>query len=795
MTDTNDNFGDLDRHASFLRRIAWKSVRGEDLDDLVQDCLLVELEHGPQDERRTFAWLRTIMRNRVAEDYRRRARRSLREKASAKSELTSSAFEVVEHRAALKAVTNAVTGLPPELYDVIRLRYFDGLKIKEIALKRKLPQRTVKYRLELALGQLRRKLENKGNGRGALATLAGFANDRAWNIGAWLAVKKMTLGVVIAVLAIGTLSWVVWTDASLGVDVLDEPASQVIARDAQIARRADTVLEDSDGEAKPEVTALAIDRQRDIFGRVVTQLNEPIEGAAVESRSHPWQRLSVLSPRASEYVVGGRTQSGIDGSFALRHQRGDVVEIRVSKPGFASLSLTRRVAGEKLKIVLHPAGALRIEVLAEGGCPIHEARVTIWREATKGSGGSQYDRRHYTSDARGEILIEDLAPGRIKFHVRHRAYLGSPFKDTQIDAGTRRDLTVTLGAAGVIRGRVTDAQTGAALAGAKVSIQSGGDPAITDADGYYERPGCSTAKGSQILIEVSAKGFASDQKLASFGQRTYDFALNRGDAVVGRCLDLEGRAIGGVRVSLVASARSVNGQVTDMASALSQSDGSFRIEDLRRSLPHTLIFDSPGYGRKHLDFDPFPGDRPGVIDLGDVALAAGLKIAGRIIRDDGTLVANTRVTLKGTNADRFKYRGVGAGVAVRYYGESEQRRSDDLGRFCFPDLSTGEFTLEVSLRGSVLSKIAVNLSTEDREDIEFVAVPGEVMTLKATGGHGSKFRDLRPLEIAADLEFQAIILDATTPISGRVVDVAGKSLAGVEVGAQLANGELRQVFS
>jgi RNA polymerase sigma factor (sigma-70 family) len=57
---------------------------------------------------------------------------------------------------------NAITELPTEQLDLVKLAFFEGLSHSEIAQKTKLPLGTVKSRLRLAFSRLRKKLDDQG---------------------------------------------------------------------------------------------------------------------------------------------------------------------------------------------------------------------------------------------------------------------------------------------------------------------------------------------------------------------------------------------------------------------------------------------------------------------------------------------------------------------------------------------------------------------------------------------------------------------------------------------------------
>lgn len=110
-------------------------------------------------------WLYRIARNRRI-DLARRDRVSLIEPGDA-------AFDVVDENAVdpdrtvdardrEEALRTALAQLPPEQLDLVRLAFFDGLSHSVIAERTGLPLGTVKSRIRLAFGRLRKILESAG---------------------------------------------------------------------------------------------------------------------------------------------------------------------------------------------------------------------------------------------------------------------------------------------------------------------------------------------------------------------------------------------------------------------------------------------------------------------------------------------------------------------------------------------------------------------------------------------------------------------------------------------------------
>jgi RNA polymerase sigma factor for flagellar operon FliA len=80
-------------------------------------------------------------------------------------ELVVTSETAAERKAADDALRDALTVLPSEDQVIVRLHYWDGLGVADIARGLGLPQKPLYRRIERALGQLRRHLEAVGISR------------------------------------------------------------------------------------------------------------------------------------------------------------------------------------------------------------------------------------------------------------------------------------------------------------------------------------------------------------------------------------------------------------------------------------------------------------------------------------------------------------------------------------------------------------------------------------------------------------------------------------------------------
>jgi DNA-directed RNA polymerase specialized sigma24 family protein len=101
---------ELLRHTAMLQALARSLVRGADADDLVQETLVQGLQHARR-AHHLGAYLRQVCHNLFAVSERTRLRREARERAQAVALTEPSAHETIEHRAAVRAVADAIASL------------------------------------------------------------------------------------------------------------------------------------------------------------------------------------------------------------------------------------------------------------------------------------------------------------------------------------------------------------------------------------------------------------------------------------------------------------------------------------------------------------------------------------------------------------------------------------------------------------------------------------------------------------------------------------------------------------
>jgi RNA polymerase sigma-70 factor (ECF subfamily) len=135
-----------------------------DADDVVQESFLALWRQAPRlDARRGLrSYLMTIVHNKAVDRLRQKGRRPeavLNEDAPFKAPENDAPENVIEKAADAEEVRAAMAGLSEDQRRAVEMTYFLGMTINDAAEKLGIPVGTVKSRLRLALGHMRRRLE------------------------------------------------------------------------------------------------------------------------------------------------------------------------------------------------------------------------------------------------------------------------------------------------------------------------------------------------------------------------------------------------------------------------------------------------------------------------------------------------------------------------------------------------------------------------------------------------------------------------------------------------------------
>jgi RNA polymerase sigma-70 factor (ECF subfamily) len=141
--------------------LALGGVPAHEVDDGVQEVrlrLLSRPEAGKEEIRDPIAWA-VVVASRVAVDWHRGQRRDdgLRDRLAARW-ITAPPEPSPEDRVLALAIAAGLEALPPAQRQVLALRFYADLPVRDIALELDIPEGTVKSRLHAAVGALRDRL-------------------------------------------------------------------------------------------------------------------------------------------------------------------------------------------------------------------------------------------------------------------------------------------------------------------------------------------------------------------------------------------------------------------------------------------------------------------------------------------------------------------------------------------------------------------------------------------------------------------------------------------------------------
>ena len=369
---------------------------------------------------------------------------------------------------------------------------------------------------------------------------------------------------------------------------------------------------------------------------------------------------------------------------------------------------------------------------AQSGQPLAGGQVSL----------SGTDTRQAQTGVDGVFLFEDLPTGQYRIEAGKTGY-GTLVINTVVQSGDKRDLgnlaldvrqtdpdTGEPVSTGLLRGRVTSSEDGAALAGATLTLGGSGRSATTGPDGRYV---IGDIVAGPITVTASAPGYRTAVGSADIqaGQTLLFSPALR--ASVQQGVNVEGRVTERATGEVVADAMVSASVASTTKSVSTDSQGRYRLEKLPAGeLSLTVIADgyAPVSGQAQADDGDTLSFSPQLVAVGEppVSLPGGFR---------------------GLVVDGITGRGIeGAEIRVEYEDGSDTRLTDADGHFVIDTLSAGDVNLTVSAVGYAA------VSATARVEAGFINDVGEV--------------ELTPLD------------EAVNSVAGRVLDVrTGAPLEGV----------------
>lgn len=411
-------------HAQWIRRLARSLVHDpQGAEDLSQETWTRLLERPPSLERPFRGWIATVMRNLVHAEHRGAARRSARERASARAEAEPSSHELLERATLQRELVQAVLELDEPYRTTLLLRYFEERSPAEIAVRERIPLATVKTRLARGIARLRERLGRTHGPDGrtsVLAALAALESPSAPPLLAWtalpLAMNAKLLVTLLALFAAGL--------AYLYFGHEPEPARRELASAPVEVAPADLVRS-APPEAPPAVEAAREVAPVDTTPARTSAAGAPVLAATVRGRVIDFREAPVggvrvtLLASVSEAGVAPRADAVVahtaaDGSFEFAGPRAG--QLVVSEPGWTTLLSGVPVDhrnGLECRIVVAPSVELAGVVVDETGVPLPAVRIEVAAPAALRSRLAEV--LDFSSDMRWTTASD--ADGRFRFEA------------------------------------------------------------------------------------------------------------------------------------------------------------------------------------------------------------------------------------------------------------------------------------------------------------------------------------------------------------------------------------------
>lgn len=706
----------VDRHDAAAVALAYARLRTRaDAEDAAQEAWVQAYENLStlREPERFGPWFAAIVRHCAARISTRRMREATHREQDAAPAVAyapdPAARELRAH------VRNAVEALDEPLREAVLLHYFAGQSSREIGAMLEVPAATIRKRLQRARERLGEQLltdvaEEFCPSSARTKRIMGLvaASAPAWQSSrasaAVLAqpatgggaVKAVVAGVVVtAALVGGGWLWLSTVDEPAQVLAQETPAADEVAAeevaDAPAAVAASEVV--AVGAAGEPVEAVAEatphTRTATLRGIVITSDGEPTPGADV----HVVVKTDIFSDRTfeawKEPLYERRLRTGDDGRFVaegIPTGWGDtflgLVDARHNgeRRYMRMFSSTTPVWEYEWTISLKPTTGFTGKVLNEKGSPVAGAQIspTTHKPLSSGTDCDPWALPPVRTSADGRFMFDNLYLGQWSFFVTAPGYTPqeTPFYEIPVD---RAEVTLTQGH--LLRGRLT------------VPHESSGDdpPHVVLAWGkndYQERHRAEVQADGTFLFDSLRSGeylvWVDHPRLilAESDERTKvivgdndaesysELDAASGGAIHGRLFDAaSGEALGDVRVSIRYEGGRVNHLYFGVPGAVTQKDGTFRIEGLpsgeftlaRRPAPH-------------LPQPTYDDDAP------VVAVKAG-KISGPV---DWAVDRRHRLSGRVTDADGQPVEG----AKLLAYLDEPYRSRESFGDLTFPALNT-----------------------------------------------------------------------------------------------------------
>ncbi|HEX6885816.1 MAG TPA: sigma-70 family RNA polymerase sigma factor [Planctomycetota bacterium] len=766
MPEPRSDHAALLQEVSWIRRLARELVADRDLaEDLVQETCAVALERGPREAGKLRAWLAEVLRNLLRQHARSAGRRHRREGLAARPEELESTARLVERVSLQRELVNAVLALEEPYRTTVLLRFFEELPPREIARRTDTPLATVNSRLARALARLRERLDGENHAWAAIL-LPWVRGAEALGPATALPVlmnTKLILSGATLVLAAGALVLLRGGDDERSGG--GAPAPAVLAgRDAPA--RPSASPSDGGGLREEAVPAPALPAAPAATGSPAPAPEATawtVRLRVLDAEGQPMPGVEVCADGTTEVLgTSGR------GGWCVFPTVAERLVLVASDPRWVTIHAGSPVRASSVDpvLVLAPALALAGVVLDELGRPLPGASVRFdlpegfrtrftevleatrsfgWRVAAGADGGFAFERVPAVAGASVSAVLDGY----------QRARLAAPLVP-------QRDLELVLARpnlplAGTLRGRVLE-PSGAPVPGARVGL--GLASVLSDEHGAFELA-LARAVTTDVLTAVKAGHRPArlerpgEPSEVTTGWPDEVTLLLPGPAlsIRGTVLDHEGAPVAGARLWVhdptpgapvgrlptTLEAQMAGGPVPPAAleseASLPAADGDSFYDHYTTSESPTALwswvesdaegrFELPGLDERRYRLDVL---RPEGLEIVTTrAFAAGEtdarirldppelfeRVEGRVVAEDGTGLADVRVTLLRPLID-VEARVFGGRSQVVVLRNGGSALTDAAGRFHFERVPRSGARLD--LRGDGIVPCAVDVGAPSLE--------------------------------------------------------------------------------
>ena len=383
----------------------------------------------------------------------------------------------------------------------------------------------------------------------------------------------------------------------------------------------------------------------------------------------------VVSGGMSSNVGGGSSLTDNDGRFMHAVTGGDL-QVSVQVAGYKSQSTKLNVPpGETrsgVRLIMAKGHYLAGRVTRANGTP-------VVRELISASGPPNYQNSTSMTDSNGRYRLDNIEAPIVNVNVgtstnrENFSNVATDRENADFVVGTKTQITLV--------GKVVDFDTLQPIPSFQIKNSDGARPeGLIQSD--PQRPGFFRISGlsgdSYLQLTLSAEGYQQlDATLQSFlptniatGEMEKTFKLGRGASVIGKLLiRADNRPMADTRVDVTYGYLGA----TSVASAITDSDGSFRLDKLPgRKLTFQFLPPAP-YTQISKEVQCKFGEP---LDLGIILVGGPGTIAGRVTRvADDVGLAGQKVSVSQGNTVKL------------------EKDTDSNGYFEFAELSPGDYTV------------------------------------------------------------------------------------------------------